>query len=322
MTSEHTEATSMRPKTLAITGGVGGAKLALGLADILSAEEVLFAVNTADDFEHFGLHISPDVDTLTYTLAQLANTEYGWGREDESWNFMAAMGQLGGETWFNLGDRDLALHLRRSQLLRAGRTLTEATEAISQALGIAHDIVPMSDDRVQTIVATADGDMSFQHYFVREACKPKVQGFRFDGVDTANPSPLIMSWLAQADLVVICPSNPFVSVDPMLNLPGMRDALKNAQAKVIAVSPIVGGDALKGPTAKMMRELNIPSMADEVAEHYGDLLDGFVLDELDKFLHGQLALPTHVCQTVMQSREDKVNLAQQVLEFHAQLRAA
>ena len=314
MTSAQTN-----PRVLAITGGVGGAKLALGLADLLDPDELLFAVNTADDFEHFGLHISPDVDTLTYTLAQLANTEYGWGREDESWNFMAAMGQLGGETWFNLGDRDLALHLRRAELLRGGRTLTEATETICAALGIRHDIVPMSDDPVRTIVSTADGDMSFQHYFVREACKPKVHGFTFAGIEQANPSPLILSWLAQADLVVICPSNPFVSVDPMLHLPGLREALQSAGAKVIAVSPIVGGDALKGPTAKMMRELNIPSMADEVAEQYGDLLDGFVLDELDKFLHGQLPTSTHVCQTVMSTREDKVNLAREVLQFHANL---
>ncbi len=317
MTEQQTQ-----PKVLAITGGVGGAKLALGLADILGPDDVLFAVNTADDFEHFGLHISPDVDTLTYTLGQIANTEYGWGREDETWNFMAAMAQLGGETWFNLGDRDLALHLRRTELLRSGRTLREATETICQALGIAHEIVPMTDDPVQTIVTTGDGTMSFQHYFVREACKPKVTGFEFEGIDTANPSPLILAWLAQADLVVICPSNPFVSVDPMLHLPGMRDALTGARAKVVAVSPIVGGDALKGPTAKIMRELNIPSMADEVATHYGDLLDGFVLDELDKFLHGQLPVATHVAQTVMSTRDDKVHLAREVLAFYEQLSAA
>jgi len=306
-------------KILALTGGVGGAKLALGLAKVLPPDQVMFAVNTADDFEHLGLHISPDVDTLTYTLAQLANQEYGWGREDESWNFMDALQQLGGETWFNLGDRDLALHLRRAELLRGGATLSEVTVQISQALGIRHRILPMSDQPVRTHVHTNNGPLAFQHYFVRDACKPKVTGFEFMGIELAHPPAALLDWLADATAVVICPSNPYVSVDPMLQLPGMRQALIESPAKIIAVSPIVGGNAIKGPTAKMMRELDVPSMADEVAAHYGDLLNGFMLDELDKYLHGQLDVTTSIAQTVMTSLDDKINLANAVLAFADEL---
>ncbi len=305
----------MSTKILALTGGVGGAKLALGLANLLTPDQLAFVVNTGDDFEHFGLHISPDVDTLTYTLAQLANTEYGWGREDESWDFMQAMEQLGGETWFNLGDRDLALHMRRTQLLASGASLSDATTTITQALGINHCVFPMSDDPVRTQVQTKDGWLAFQHYFVRDACKPKVTGFEFTGIAQAKPQPEMLAWVADASAVVICPSNPFVSVDPILNLPGMREALAKSPAKVIAVSPIVGGNAIKGPTAKMMRELNIPSMADEVAAHYGDLLDGYVLDELDKFLAQSIAVPTRVAQTVMQTLDDRIALAKDCLDF-------
>lgn len=303
------------PKILALTGGVGGAKLALGLANLLTPDQLMLAVNTGDDFEHFGLHISPDVDTLTYTLSSLANTEYGWGRQDESWACMESMAQLGGDTWFNLGDRDLALHLRRTEMLRQGQTLSQATTAIAQALGIRHPVVPMSDDSVRTQVHTKDGDLPFQHYFVRDACKPKVTGFEFAGIEQASVQPQLLEWLQDATAVIICPSNPFVSVDPILNLPGMREALANSPAKVIAVSPIVGGSAIKGPTAKMMRELNIPCMADEVANHYSGLLDGFVLDELDKYLHGELNVTTAVAQSVMTSLDDKINLARTTLAF-------
>lgn len=303
------------PRILAITGGVGGAKLALGLAQMLSPEELTFAVNAGDDFTHLGLEISPDLDTLTYTLADLANPDTGWGRRDESWEFMAALRELGGETWFQLGDRDLALHIHRTELLRQGASRTEAAAAIGQALGVEFPLLPMSDDPVRTTVHTEQGALAFQHYFVRDRCQPEVTGFEFQGLAAARPNPAILSCLDQVDGIVICPSNPYVSVDPMLHLPGMRDALADASAPVVAVSPIVGGTAIKGPTAKMMRELAIPNTATAVAAHYGDLLDGFILDQQDQDLEDTLGVPAIVTQTVMVTLQDRVNLARDVLAF-------
>lgn len=298
---------------LAITGGVGGAKLALGLARTLQPEELTLVVNTGDDFEHLGLHIAPDIDTLTYTLAGLANAELGWGRGDESWNCLAVLNQLGGETWFQLGDRDLALHLQRTALLRAGQTLSEVTSELTQQLGIGPRVLPMSDDPVRTIVHCNTGRLSFQHYFVRERCKPRVERIEFEGAAEARPAPGLLDAIAESDAIIICPSNPFLSVDPMLAIPGVRQALLDSAATVVAVSPIVGGTAIKGPTAKIMHELNLGTMADDIASHYGELLDLFVLDELDKFLDGQLAVQTLVTQTVMRSVEDKEQLARTVL---------
>ncbi len=307
-------------RILAITGGVGGAKLALGLAKRLSPDEVLFAVNTGDDFTHLGFEIAPDLDTLTYTLAGLANPELGWGRADETWNFMETLERLGGETWFRLGDRDLALHVHRTRLLAAGASRTEATAKIAAALGIAHRIAPMSDDPVRTMVHMAEDTLAFQHYFVRDRCAPSVTGFTFEGIEKAQPNPLILKWLEQASGIVICPSNPFVSVDPLLQLPGMRAALLAAPGPVVAVSPIVGGQAIKGPTAKMMQELRVPASAAQVADHYGGLLDGFVLDEQDRELDGTLAPSTIVAQTVMLTLADRVALADTVLDFIESLR--
>ncbi len=307
-------------RILAITGGVGGAKLSLGLARLLGPEEVAFAVNTGDDFEHLNLEICPDLDTLTYTLASLANTDTGWGRRDETWSFLAALKELGGETWFQLGDKDLALHVTRTGMLQAGASRTEAAAAIAHALGVDHRILPMSDDPVRTLVHTAAGPLAFQHYFVRDRCQPAVTGFEFHGANTARPNPALLDWLAQADGVVICPSNPFVSVDPMLNIPGIRQALAAAPAPVVAVSPIVGGAAIKGPAAKMMRELQLPASADQVAAHYGDLLDGFVLDQQDSDLVGAIEVPTVVAQTVMLTLRDRMDLAETVLEFIEELR--
>jgi len=303
------------PRILAITGGVGGAKLGLGLARLLSPGSLAFAVNTGDDFTHLGLEICPDLDTLTYTLAGLANPETGWGRRDETWSFMSALSELGGETWFQLGDKDLALHLRRTELLRAGASRTEVAARIGQGLGVEHPLLPMSDEPVRTTVHTTSGPMAFQHYFVRDRCAPGVTGFEFQGIETARPNPAILAFLAEADGIVICPSNPFVSVDPLLHLPGMRQALKDAKAPVIAVSPIVGGTAIKGPTAKMMRELDVPTSAAAVAAHYGDLLTGFVLDTQDADASPGLDLATIVTQTVMVTLDDRVALARDVLEF-------
>lgn len=303
------------PRILAITGGVGGAKLALGLSRLLGPDEVAFAVNTGDDFEHLGLEICPDLDTLIYTLSGLANPDTGWGRRDETWGFLDTLDTLGGEAWFRLGDHDLALHVRRTEMLRDGATRTAAAAEIAGRLGIAHRLLPMSDDPVRTLVHTAAGPLAFQHYFVRDRCEPAVTGFEFRGADRARPNPAIVDWLEGADGVVICPSNPFVSVDPMLSIPGLRQALMDSPAPVVAVSPIVGGAALKGPAAKMMAELELPARADQVARHYGELLDGFVMDQQDADLAGGVAVETLVTQTVMRTLEDRVALAEAVLAF-------
>lgn len=305
------------PKILAITGGVGGAKLALGLAKVLNPEELLFAVNTGDDFTHFGLHIAPDIDSLTYALAEQNNQELGWGRAGETWHFIETMASLGGEDWFRLGDKDLAIHMRRTQLLEEGATLTAATAAISRAMGIQHTIAPMSDDPVRTVVHTDAGALAFQHYFVRERCAPAVTGFEFAGIDRANLNPLLAGWLNSCDGVIICPSNPYVSVDPLLGLPGMRSALQ--ALPVVAVSPIVGGIAIKGPAAKMMQELDVPASAPAVARHYQGLLNGFVLDNTDADEAAHIEVPTLTTQTIMDSLERKVQLAEACLEFLSSL---
>jgi len=303
------------PGYLAITGGVGGAKLGLGLANLLGPEELSFAVNTGDDFEHFGLHICPDVDTLTYTLAEISNRDLGWGRADESWSFMEALEALDGETWFKLGDRDLALHVRRTTILQSGATLTAATREISARLGVTHPILPMSDDPVRTTVQTTAGPLSFQHYFVRDRCRPEVTGFDFVGCEQATLNPAIVDALEDVLGIIICPSNPYVSIDPLLSLPGARQILQDSGVPIVAVSPIVGGRAIKGPTAKMMRELRIPATARGVAEHYGDLLSGFVLDECDADLDGTLDVSTVVTQSIMVTLQDRIKLAAAVVEF-------
>jgi LPPG:FO 2-phospho-L-lactate transferase len=300
---------------LAITGGVGGAKLALGLAHVLGPDQVVFAVNTGDDFEHLGFTISPDIDTLTYTLAGLANEKEGWGRRDETWHFMETLESLDGESWFRLGDRDLALHAFRTEALSAGANLTEVTAAIAERLQIRHRILPMSDDPVRTTVMTADGPLAFQHYFVRDRCAPSVTGFEFTGAATARLNPAIESLLPELKGIIICPSNPFVSVDPLLSIGDTRQRLADLPVPVVAVSPIVGGTAIKGPTAKMMAELSIPATAEAVAAHYDGLLDGFVLDEQDAGLDGALEVPTVVTQTVMLTLADRISLAEATLEF-------
>jgi LPPG:FO 2-phospho-L-lactate transferase len=306
-------------RVLALSGGVGGAKLALGLAHALPPEELLVVANTGDDFEHFGLLVCPDIDTVTYTLAGMSNLETGWGRAGESWNAMEALAQLGGETWFRLGDRDLALHLERTRRIAAGETLSAITADIARRLGIRAAIAPMSDQPVRTVVETPDGPLPFQHYFVREQCRPRVTGFRFEGAETARPAPALTEALERGvSGVVICPSNPFISIDPILAVPGVRQALRHNGAPVVAVSPIVGGRAIKGPTAKMMTELGLASGAAEVAEHYRGLIDGFVLDRSDAESAAaveRLGVAVLVTGTVMQSLDDKTRLAEETLAF-------
>ena len=310
-------------KVLALCGGVGGAKLALGLTRILSPDQLTIVVNTGDDFEHFGLTVCPDLDTVTYTLSSLSNPETGWGRQDESWRCLETLEQLGAETWFRLGDRDLAIHLARRALLDQGESLSGATSSICRRLGIEHPVIPMSDYAIRTMVDTDEGELSFQHYFVREQCRPAVRGFRFEGAGAASPSAGFSRALEDSALgaILICPSNPFVSVAPILALPGMKDRLRDHRVPVIAVSPIVASQAIKGPTAKMMNELGLDLSALGVFHHYGELLDGFMIDEQDRGLISEFPDPDrlHCCNTVMESLHDRIDLAEQCLQFAQRL---
>ena len=266
----------------ALAGGVGGGRLAVGLASVLPPERLTIVVNTGDDFEHLGFTICPDLDTVTYTLAGLNNRELGWGRADETWSFMETLASLGGETWFRLGDRDLALHAARTAALARGESLSQVTAALTQRLGIAHPVVPMSDDPVRTVVDTDEGELEFQQYFVRRRCEPAVRRFRFAGAHDAQPAPRVRALFdSDVEALVVCPSNPFVSIAPMLAIPAIRGWLERRSFPVVAVSPIVGGAAVKGPAAKMMRELGLDVSADAVARHYGDLVDGWIVDSRD-----------------------------------------
>jgi LPPG:FO 2-phospho-L-lactate transferase len=308
--------TDERP-VLALSGGVGGAKLALGLARVLPPGKLTVVANTGDDFEHLGLHIAPDLDTLTYVLAGLDNQQTGWGRRDETWSFMAALAELGGETWFRLGDRDIAMHVERTRRLKSGETLSGITADVARRLGIASRILPMTDDAVRTRVETREGVLDFQHYFVGRQCVPQVTGFLFGGADEAVPHPDVVAALRQPGLraVIICPSNPFISIDPILALPGLRPALAAAAAPVIAVSPIIAGRAVKGPTAKMMAELGLAVDPLTVAAHYGGLIDGYVMDNADSQMAAMLDLPVETTRTLMQSLQDREALGRAVLDF-------
>ena len=306
----------MSEKIVALAGGVGGAKLADGLYRVLPPDSLTVIVNTADDFEHLGLHISPDLDTVCYTLAGLANPETGWGRADESWKALESLSSLGGPDWFRLGDRDLGTHLERTRRLKAGHSLTQITNDFCQAWGIHAKIFPMSDQPVSTIVQTDEGDLAFQDYFVAGASQPKVSGFRFAGAASAKVPSQVLDAIASADLVLICPSNPWVSIGPILAIKEFQATL--AEKRLLAVSPIIGGKAVKGPAAKMFSELGIAPSAKAVAEHYGTLLSGFVLDETDNEqleairALGIMALAT---DTLMKSPADRQRLAKEVLEF-------
>ena len=280
----------------------------------------MIVTNTGDDFTHMGLRICPDIDTVTYTLSGLANPETGWGREGETWQFMDSLKMLDGEDWFSLGDKDLATHVERTRRLAAGETLSAVTAGHAAVLGIGPSIVPMTNDSVPTIVETVDGDLAFQHYFVRDRCEPIVTGIRFAGAADARPSPDFAEALADLDVtaIIICPSNPFLSVDPILALPGVAAALRAHDAPVVAVSPIVGGVAIKGPTAKMMAELNMDVSALGVAKHYGNLLDGFIIDETDAASADDVAatgVVIDVAQTIMKTKGDRTDLAQVALSF-------
>ena len=313
----------MSGQIVALCGGIGGAKLALGLYRVLPQHALTVIVNTGDDFEHLGLTVCPDVDTTLYTLADLANPELGWGRRDETWTFMRTLATLGGESWFRLGDADLALHVERTRRLRGGATLSEVTAAVAARFGITAHVVPMSDDPVRTMVGTPEGELPFQEYFVRRRCEPRVTRLRYAGTETARPAPRAHAALASAGLqaIVICPSNPYLSIDPLLAIASLRAQLTAVAAPVIAVTPLVGGRAIKGPTAKIMTELDLPRTPLTVAGHYRDIIDGFVLDSCDAELAAQFDCPVQVCDTVMLSLADRERLAREVLDFAATLRA-
>ncbi|MEW9837920.1 2-phospho-L-lactate transferase [Mesorhizobium marinum] len=310
-------------RVVALCGGVGGAKLAFGLARILG-DRLTVVVNTGDDFEHLGLHISPDLDTVLYTLSGLANRELGWGRGDESWNFMSVLEDLGAETWFRLGDRDLALHVERTRQLRAGVALTGIIAAFAKRFGIEAEILPMSDEKVSTTVVTPEGALPFQRYFVERRCAPVVREIRFDGADKAQPTAQVRAALGDPGLeaVVICPSNPFLSIDPILAVPGMRRLLQDAGAPVVAVSPIIGGKAVKGPTGKIMAELGLAATNMAIGDHYRGLVSGLVIDSGDAAERGAIDGPTHATATLMSTDDDRERLAREALGFALRLAAA
>lgn len=316
---------------LALAGGVGGAKLAHGLQAVLAAPDgglLTVIVNTGDDFDHLGLRICPDLDTVTYTLSGRANPETGWGVVGETWGFMDALATLGGEDWFRLGDRDLATHVERTRRLGAGEKPSRITGDFAACFGVPSHvrIAPMSDDPIRTIVETVEGDLPFQEYFVRRACEPAVRGLRFEGAAAARPSAAFAAALDAPDLeaIVVCPSNPYLSVDPILAVPGVRAKLSRCAAPVVAVSPIVGGRAIKGPAAKIMGELGVEASAAAVAARYHDFLDGFVIDEADGALAAGIedggGPRVRVARTIMRTGEDRARLADAVLGFARLLR--
>ena len=310
--SSHT----MGGKVLALAGGVGGAKLALGLSRILPPGQLVICVNTGDDECFHGLHVSPDLDTVMYTLAGLSDPQTGWGLEGDTFNALSMLHRYGADTWFNLGDRDLATHIRRTQLLRQGATLSEVTTELCHRLGIAHDVIPMSDDSVRTVLNTDAGELPMQRYFVQHRAEPEVRQVKYVGAKSARASPGLEDALDQASLIVFCPSNPFLSLGPILAVSGVRERLENASGFRLAVSPIIGGAAVRGPAAKIMSELGHEVSSVGVAGQYLGLCDLFVIDNLDTHLSPaiqRLGIKPAATSIIMNNDEDKVKLAESVL---------
>ena len=303
----------MNGNVIVLTGGVGGAKLVLGLTQVMAPDRITAIVNTGDDFRHLGLWICPDLDTLLYTLAGKADAEHGWGRAGETWGFMAALRSLGAEDWFSLGDGDLALHVLRTARLAGGATLSRISRDFARAWDLPVTMLPMSDDPVSTHLSTNEGDLPFQRYFVDRRCAPTVNAIRFEGAAAAQAAPGVVEAIQSADTraVLIAPSNPFLSIDPILAVPGIRAALMKATAPVVAVSPIVGGKAVKGPTAKLMVELGIPITPRAIADHYRGVIDGLLVDERDG-LDG-VGIPMAAADTLMVSLKDRARVASAAL---------
>ena len=311
---------SRNSKILAVCGGVGGAKLALGLQRILG-QELTVVVNVADDFFHRGLKICPDLDTVLYTLSGLNDEQKGWGRAGETWHFMEASKQLRTDNWFLLGDKDLAVHVERTRRLADGETLTGIIEAFSTALGVASRILPATDDILQTVVDTNIGRLEFQRYFVEHRCEPVVTRISFAGANEAKLSPQVAEAFDDQGLraIIVCPSNPYLSVDPILAIPEFRRNLANRRVPALAVSPIIGGKAVKGPTVKLMRELGIPTTSKSIAEHYRGLIDGIVVDASDADEAGNIGLPVLATRTLMADIDARIKLAQNCLTFAEEL---
>ena len=306
-------------RVVVLTGGVGGAKLVLGLSRITASDALTAIVNTGDDFQHLGLHISPDIDTLLYTLSGKANSAQGWGREGESWSFMAALRELGGEDWFQLGDGDLALHVARTHALTQGQSLSQITARFAAQWGIATRILPMSDQALATILVTDQGRLEFQRYFVEQRCAPAVRHIMFEGATHAVPAPGVIEAIQSADAVLLAPSNPFLSIDPLLAVPGIGSAIKQTKAPVIAVSPLVGGTAVKGPTAKLMQELSMAVDNDSIARHYAGLIDAILIDNGDRCEAPDIVVGR--CATLMTTLDDKIRVAQAALDLAISFRS-
>ena len=301
---------------VALVGGVGGAKLAYGLAQVLQPNQLTIIVNTADDFTHLGLRISPDLDTVCYTLAGLANPETGWGRVNETWNVLTRLKAMDMPDWFLLGDADLATHITRTSRFSSGWTLSQITQKFCEKWDILVKVLPMSDNVVQTRVYSSEGELGFQEYFVHRMCQPVVRGFKFDGVENSKPAPGVIDAINRSDGVIICPSNPWVSIDPILAVPGVRTAIQSHLT--IAVSPIIGNKTIKGPAAKMFSELGIEPSAYTIAQHYEDLIDSLVIDNTDVHLAqkiNDIGIRTFATNIIMKDRMDRVNLAKNTIEY-------
>lgn len=303
-------------KIVALAGGVGGAKLAQGLYHTMSQDSLTIIVNTADDFELWGLHISPDIDTVMYTLAGLANPATGWGVVDDTWQMIEMLGRYGYDTWFRLGDRDVATHIARTEQLRAGRSLTDVTQDLARALGIRAMLLPMCNEPVMTLVDTPVGRLQFQDYFVRRQHRDPVLAITFDGIEQATVPSVVATAMLEANAIIVCPSNPIVSIGPVLAIPGMRALLADSRATKIAVSPIVGGKALKGPADQMLHGLGYDVSAYGVASIYRGMIDAFVIDHLDANQQEQieaLGMQVIVTHTVMRDENDRQRLAEDIL---------
>jgi LPPG:FO 2-phospho-L-lactate transferase len=309
-------------KVVALAGGVGGAKLVDGLAQAMPARDLTVVINTGDDFDHLGLRICPDLDTVVYTLAGLADPKRGWGRAQETWHFLEELGRLGGPVWFRLGDRDLALHVERTRRLGMGETLSEITRHFCQILGVEVRVLPMSDQPVETKIVTEEEQIPFEEYFVARQCKPVVRDFLFEGAAASSPAPGVLQAIRTADLVVLCPSNPWVSLDPILAVPGIREALQGST--ILGVSPIIGNQAVKGPAAKMFVEMGMEPSAYSAAAHFRDLLQGWMIDNQDGHLEhriAELGVRVRMSDILMVDGRDRRRLAAEVLRFGAELRS-
>ena len=301
---------------LALAGGVGGAKLALGLSLCLPPGDLIVCVNTGDDEAFHGLHVSPDLDTMMYTLSGFSNKENGWGVAGDTFTALEMLGKFGVDTWFNLGDRDLATHILRTQMLSEGRTLSEVTSELNKSLGVFHEIIPMSDDPVKTVLSTDEGELPMQRYFVGRRAEPIVSEVRYRGADVADASPGLHDALTKAALLVFCPSNPYLSLGPILALPEVRQRIRTFPGKRVCVSPIVGGDAVNGPAGKIMAELGKEVSCVEVAREYRDICDVLVIDSQDRALASQveeMGVTPLVTSTIMETEEDKIALAREIL---------